>query len=257
MPYHILVVDDDSDFRDCLRDYLYDYEIKEACCGDEALDILRKPNEIDLVLLDVMMPGHRGTEILKEMKELAPGIGIVILTGYSSEQVAIESLRGHADQYVDKIKDLEKLKDIVAELLNIKESEYNSDEKGMDGRIERVKEFVNRNYHKKVGLEHAAEAVYLSPKYLSRIFREKTNLTFSRYKLTVKIKKAKELLKETEYTISQISEKLGYQNLESFIQIFKKTTGDTPARYKNKIKPKKRTSKNTFPKRKKQALKII
>ena len=52
MPYNVLIVDDDKDFRDEFRDYLENYEVIEASNGEEALELLRKPNEIDLVILE-------------------------------------------------------------------------------------------------------------------------------------------------------------------------------------------------------------
>ena len=61
----ILLVDDDSELREEIRDFLEDYGVTEVSSGDEALQILKKPNEIDLIILDVMMPGKNGLEVLK------------------------------------------------------------------------------------------------------------------------------------------------------------------------------------------------
>ena len=72
MPYNILIVDDNKDFREAVREYLYDYEVVEASTGKEALGILKKPNEIDLVLLDVMMRTQRYGSIEKD-KESGSG----------------------------------------------------------------------------------------------------------------------------------------------------------------------------------------
>ena len=208
----------------------------EASSGEEALKLLRKPNEIDLVVLDVMMPGLRGTEVLREMKKIAPDLGIIILTGYSTKEVAIEALKGHADDYIEKPLDIDKTKEIIDGILEGKETGGDIDAGGLEGKVEVVKRFVQRNYHKKVSLKDAAATVYLSPKYLSRIFKETTGGEFSDYKLRVKIEKAGELLRETGYNIDQISQRIGYENTESFTRIFKKLTGSTPTEYRKEGK---------------------
>jgi len=243
MAYNILLVDDDKEFREEFRDYLEDYQVIEARNGEEALNLLRKPNVIDLVILDVMMPGLRGTEVLKEMRKLDPDLGIIILTGYSSESVAIEALKGHADDYIQKPLDIDKAKEIIESLLEAKKEEGNIDIAGIKGKIEKVKRFVERNYHKKVCLKDAAQSVYLSPKYLSRIFRQNTGKSFSEYKLKVKIEKARELLSKTGYNVNQVAENLGYENVESFIRLFKKFVKYTPAEYRKKIRREKRKRK--------------
>ena len=236
MPYNILLVDDDREFREEFRDYLEDYQVIEACNGEEALKLLKKPNVIDLVILDVMMPGLRGTEVLKEMRKTDPHLGIIILTGYSSEDVAIEALKGRADDYIQKPVDIDKAKEIIERLLETKRGEGDIDIVDIKGKIERVKHFVERNYHKKVCLKDAAQAVYLSPKYLSRIFKQSTGKSFSEYKLKIKTEKAKELLSKTGYNVNQLAEKLGYENAESFIRLFRRFAGYTPTEYRKKFK---------------------
>jgi YesN/AraC family two-component response regulator len=234
MPYHILLVDDDGDFRSEFGDYLEDYRFTEACNGKEALEILDRPHDIDLVVLDVIMPGLRGTEVLRRIKADDPDMPVVILTGYSSKDIAVEALKGDADEYIEKPVDIGKAKEIIGRLLRETRAQGDLERDGMDGKIERVKHFLEVNYHKRVKLEDAARMVYLSSKYLSRVFKERTGMGFSEYKLRVKIGHARKLLDETGSNIDQISYELGYQNPESFIRMFKKMTGLTPTGYRNR-----------------------
>ena len=122
MPNKILLVDDEADFREEFKDYFRSYDIVEAGTGEAAIAILKRPNEIDLVVLDVRMPGIQGTEALVEMKKMTPGLPIIILTGNSSEDVAIEAIKGHADDYLQKPVDLPTIKESIERLLEAKAS---------------------------------------------------------------------------------------------------------------------------------------
>lgn len=238
MPDKILIVDDDADLRSELRDFLEDYEVIEASDGREALKLLSRANEIGLVILDVNMPGLSGTDVLREIKKIEPSLAIIILTGYGSKDVAIEALRGHADDYIEKPLDIDKTKEIIERALETRRGEADIAATDVKGKIERVKHFVQRNCFKKVTLNDAAEAVCLSPKYLSRIFKQYTGTGFSDYRLRLKLNQAKALLKETGYNINQIADKMGYQNTESFIRCFKKITKSTPTEFRRKTKRK-------------------
>jgi YesN/AraC family two-component response regulator len=234
MPYSILLVDDDPDFRAEFRDLLEEYDVLEASHGQAALELLTRPNEIALVILDVKMPGLPGTEVLRRSKEIAPSLPVIILTGYSSKDVAIEALKGRADDYIEKPIDPEKARTIVRKLLEVQRGGDNLDAAGPKATVERVKQFAERNYDKRVTLRDAAELVCLSPKYLSRIFKEITGKTFTQYRKETKTEKAKELLSQTGHAVSQIAEKLGYHNTESFIRLFRDTAGLTPTEYRKK-----------------------
>ncbi len=236
----ILIVDDDEaykkEFIECFQD---EYRIIRASSGEEALKIIKKPNDIDLVLLDIKMPGLSGIEVLIKIKTVSPDINVIILTGYSSKDTAIDALRGHADNFIDKSSKVDEIRNIIEKVLETKKGIDDPNALDIEGKINKVKRFIERNALKKVSLEDAAKSVYLSPKYLSRIFKQTTRMTFNKYRLKIKTKKAKELLKKTGYNIDQISEKMGYMNTESFIRIFKKITKCTPTEYRNKKKKKK------------------
>lgn len=236
MTNRILLVDDDPIFRSEFVECFQEYGIAEASSGDEALAILKKPNELDIVILDVRMSGMNGIEALAKIRKLAPKIRIVILTGYGSKDVAVEALRGQADDYIEKPMDIEATRQVIENFLGTKRNEDGLDAEDIEGKVERVKDFIRRNVYKKVTLEDAAQAVCLSSKYLSRVFKEHAGEGFNEYKLSLKIEEAKNFLAKTGYTVEQISDKLGYLNPESFIRQFKKITKKTPSEFRTKCK---------------------
>ncbi len=236
----ILIVDDDVEFRQEFRESLEGYEVKEASSGQEAIGILKRANQIGVVILDVMMPGLSGTDVLREIKKTDPDLGIVILTGHSSKDIAIEALKGHADDYLEKPVDIERVKEVIEKFLDSKRSRNQMPDAGdIEDKIAKIKTFAERNCYKKISLKDAASAVCLSPKYLSRMFKQNTGSSFSDYRLKIKIEKAKELLLKTGYNVNQISDKLGYENTESFIRQFKKIARHTPTEYRMKLKKRK------------------
>jgi YesN/AraC family two-component response regulator len=234
MPDKILIVDDDDAFRSEFKELFDDYDVVEAPDGKSALQLLKSANDIGLILLDVNMPGISGIDVLKEIKKTDPDVGIIILTGYSSKDVAIKALKGHADDYIEKPIDFNKTKEIIERALESKRGEKAINTGDIPGKIEKVKSFIERNCYKKTSLTDVSKAVCLSPKYLSRIFKKSTGVNFIDYKLKIKMEKAKELLAKTGYNINQIADKLGYENAESFIRQFNKLASLTPTEYRRK-----------------------
>jgi len=240
----ILVVDDEKIIRDIFTSAFDEYRVITAVDGKQALDILRRPNDIDLIVLDVMMPGLRGTDLLREIKKMNSKHTVIILTGHSSKEVAIEALRSHADEYIEKPFDIEKTKQVFERLLSKRrklDGEYISDAKG---RIKQAQRFIKRNFNKSLSLKDVSSELFSSPKYFSRIFKEKTGKGFNEYRLSLRIEEAKRLLKKSSYTITQIAYKVGYQNPASFMEMFKKFSRLTPSQYRSRLKAKKhKTSK--------------
>ena len=234
MAYQILVVDDDADFREELRDCLDGYKVIEAAHGAEALAILKKPNAIDLVILDAVMPLMSGTEVLREIKKIKPNLAIIMLTGQSSKDIAIDALKGRADDYIEKPINVGRFLETVRSTLAAKAVKGFVSTHGIHAKIEQAKQFIERNFDKKITLEDVAGQLCLSPKYFSRIFKEITGEGFNDYRLSIKIAQSCELLKGSDYTVTEIASRLGYQNLESFIRMFEKIMKVSPMQYRNK-----------------------
>ncbi|MDD5043964.1 MAG: response regulator [Candidatus Omnitrophica bacterium] len=236
MAEKILLVDDDSDFREELREALKDYDILEAGNGKQALNILARANEVAVVILDMFMSGLSGIDVLKWIKKNDQGMGVIMLTGYSSKDSVIDALRGHADDYIEKPPDIKKIKDSIENLLEKKRHEVDVEACDINGKIEKIKRFTMRNCFKKISLSDAAGVVCLSPKYLSRSFKNVAGVSFSQFKIKIKIDAAKKLLRNTGYNINQISDKLGYGNAETFTRQFKKLTRYSPTEFRKKVK---------------------
>ena len=166
------MVDDDADFREELRDCLDGYTVIEAANGAEALAILKKPNAIDLVILDAVMPQVSGTEVLREIKKIKPALAIIMLTGQSSKDIAIDALKGRADDYIEKPVNVGKFLETIQSTLAAKARRVSRHTHGIHAKIEQAKQFIERNFDKKITLEDVAGQVCLSPKYFSRIFKE-------------------------------------------------------------------------------------
>ncbi|MGA1796539.1 MAG: helix-turn-helix domain-containing protein [bacterium] len=230
----ILLVDDDRRFREELSEYLEEYRILQASSGEEALRLLQEPHEIELVMLDVKLPGLNGIEVLKRMKMMVPDLKIIILTGYSTKDIAIGALKGHADDYIEKPLQIRNTKRIIARILESRWGQQEGDSEDIKGKVERIKRFLEKNYDKKVDLRMASDRVFLSQKYLSRVFKQHTGIGFNEYRLKVKMDAAKGFLLEGGYNINQLAFKLGYENTESFIRSFKKFTGCTPSTYRKR-----------------------
>jgi two-component system, OmpR family, KDP operon response regulator KdpE len=100
---HVLVVDDEPSLRKVLRTSLTGsgFTIKEAGSGEEAVELLLQ-HTFDLVLLDINMPGIGGVEACREIRALAPKIGILMVTVRDGEHDMVRALEAGADDYVTK-----------------------------------------------------------------------------------------------------------------------------------------------------------
>ncbi|MGO4676856.1 response regulator [Bosea sp. 2YAB26] len=99
---HVLVVDDDPQIRLLVARFLqrHSYQVSGAADGDAMFDILKR-SEIDLVILDLMLPGRSGIELCRDIRAISP-VPIVMLTARSEESDRIQGLEVGADDYVTK-----------------------------------------------------------------------------------------------------------------------------------------------------------
>ncbi|MCC8065713.1 MAG: response regulator [Clostridiales bacterium] len=93
--------------------------------------------------------------------------------------------------------------------------------------------YVNENYRGDISLSDAAHALYLNPNYVSQLFKKEAGVTFVRYVTQKRIEEAKDLLANTEASLTDIAIAVGFHDYFYFIKTFKKITGQTPKQYRD------------------------
>ena len=107
----VMLVDDEAPFVETMAKRLKkrDLDVITAFSGQEALETLEEHQNVDVVILDVKMPGMDGIETLKKMKAAYPLIEVVMLTAHATVESAIEGMRFGAFDYLMKPCDMEQL----------------------------------------------------------------------------------------------------------------------------------------------------
>lgn len=123
------------------------------------------------------------------------------------------------DDICDTLSDI--LKSFAAETFHAAEGKH-------PAVMARAVSFIRNNYMHKITLDDVARRVYLSPSYLSKIFREEMQTSFNAYLSDVRVEKSKILLLSGSLSIAEISELVGFVDQSYFNKVFKKNTGVTP-----------------------------
>jgi AraC-like DNA-binding protein len=102
-------------------------------------------------------------------------------------------------------------------------------------RLNKVYEYVLKNFRRKVSLEEIAELLHMTPTSFSRYFTMKNNKPFSRFVAEIRIKHACEMLTETDASIAEICYECGFNTLSNFNKQFKEITLKKPTEYKKQF----------------------
>jgi DNA-binding NtrC family response regulator len=136
MKIRVLLVDDEKEFTDVLAERLEtrDFEVTKGFSGDEALGLL-KDKHIDVVVLDVLMPGKDGIATLREMKQMKPIVEIIMLTGHSTVETAVEGMKLGAFDYLMKPAET---KDLIEKIVKAYKRKSEQEERIRNAEIERI-----------------------------------------------------------------------------------------------------------------------
>lgn len=98
--------------------------------------------------------------------------------------------------------------------------------------IEVALQYIKTYYNSDLSLEKVASIVYLNPVYFSQLFKQKTGTGFKEYVIHLRMEQAKQLLLHPQLKLADISERVGYQDVKHFTQLFRKRFNVTPTEYR-------------------------
>lgn len=224
--------------------------IVSAGDGIEALEKLEAFRP-DLLITDIQMPEMNGLELIREARRRGLCGRFVILTGYDDTAYLRQAIRSKVIDYLLKPIDKTELYDVLANLsVELLRGEERREEAGrapeeaepfdrnaVSKSVKRIIRFVEEHYAGDLSLDQVADHISLHPNYISSLFRKETGLTFVQYLHLYRIRKAKDvMLRQTDLSFHEISERVGYENVRHFFSVFKKYAGVTPGEYRELYK---------------------
>jgi len=136
MKIDVLLGDDEREFVDVLAERLEtrDFVVQKAFSGDEALQLMSE-KAVDVVVLDVLMPGKDGVETLHELKKLKPIVEVIMLTGHGSVETAVEGMKRGAFDYLIKPTET---RDLVEKIVRAYKRKVEQEERIRQAEIDRI-----------------------------------------------------------------------------------------------------------------------
>lgn len=169
------------------------------------------------------------------------GVILAIGSRFSQDESEFSQVFGHRYDYFDKVNRIEEIRSMKLWLTNyfawiLDYSATKLQVAETDVTIKAKRYMVDNYEDADLSLIQVAEHVGLNEKYFTNRFTKETGETFSSYLTSLRIQKAKELLKTTNFKIYEIAEMVGYYNVEHFNRMFKKLNDITPNQYRKSDK---------------------
>ena len=245
----LLIVDDNADMRAYIKSELIgEYQIIEAVNGAEGFEKALEHNP-ELIISDVMMPVTDGIEFCNNIKtnELTSHLPVILLTARNTEKSAIEGFAIGADDYITKpfsaavlksrIKNILQtramLRQIYSREIKIEPKAITlnpTDEKFMAKALAIVEKNIDNPEFSVVQL---ADEMIMSRTNLLRKIKVITGDHVSDFINSMRMKKAAQLLLETDLSVSEIANMVGFNYANYFGKCFQKTFGKTPSQYRS------------------------
>lgn len=243
----ILVADDEYNARMgvsfTLRQWGDGCEVNVAENGLQALQYLRE-RRYDLLITDIRMPLMNGIELLEALRKENIGVPTILLTGFAEFEYAQQGIRlGAVDYLLKPIQQEPLIQAVERALMPAKGNSTPEDSgeaqhltKSNNAYILAALQYIHDHIGEPLAIKEVARHVHLNPSYLSVLFKEEAGLNFIEYVTRFRVKKAKELLLESDLGLDIISERIGLQTTSYFIRIFKKYEEVTPKQYREQNK---------------------
>jgi len=213
----------------------------KAQTGTQALELINTCNPY-LLVTDIRMPMMDGLTLIEEARENHPELDVIIVSGYSDFSYAKQAIHLQVREYLLKPVDTEQLHLALSSLANKYRLEQQNLEKNFSGACtchsareiaELLRDYINKEYCHDINMNLIAENLNYSPSYLSKIFLQAYHMPPTKYLISLRMRKAKELMdRNPGYSIHMIGEAVGYEDPGYFSRIFKKYEGVSPQKYR-------------------------
>ncbi|MEH2935340.1 helix-turn-helix domain-containing protein [Acutalibacter sp. JLR.KK004] len=185
------------------------------------------------------LPGKVSEDPVRNYKYLT--VASATLTSRAAMEVGLEAERAYniSDLYIqkmDRLQTIDELKKLNEDMFNfyVKEVAALDKRKAYSKPVALCLDFIYNNLYRQISVEELAEEAGLSPSYLSTLFKKEMGISITAYIMEKKMEAARNMLKYSDYSYSEISSILAFSSQSHFTRAFKKHNGDTPKAYREK-----------------------
>lgn len=245
----ILLVDDNDDFRYFMKDTLKkEFSLLEASNGKEAWEKILESSP-DIIISDVMMPEMDGYELCEKVKNdvRTSHIPLILLTAHTAQEQELRGLETGADDYITKPFNFDILLLRINKILELRSYRQNRfknqieiepaeititplDEKLIKNAIKLVEDNIDDS---EFSVERLSKDLGISRVHLYKKMMSVTGKSPIEFIRIIRLKRAAQLLRESQLNISEIAYQVGFNNPKSFSKYFKEEFDVLPSQYQN------------------------
>lgn len=257
----IVLVEDEFYIRETLKRVI-DWKtegceiVDEAASGKQAIDKIRKQHP-DLILLDINLPDINGFEVIERLKQEGEKSKIIIITGYDTFEFAKKAISYGVTDYIlkpvmaaelinvirrvsartrEEKKEkmaFQQLTDDICRLIPLVDAktlknnqQLAPEQESKHGLIRKIKQFVEENIgNEELNVDYVSKKLFLNTSYLSHVFKKETEQGLREYIYALRMNHAYDIAVNSEKSLEEIAEEVGYKDAAYFGKCFKKYYG--------------------------------
>ncbi len=257
----IVLVEDEFYIRETLKRVI-DWKtegceiVDEAASGKQAIDKIRKQHP-DLILLDINLPDINGFEVIERLKQEGEKAKIIIITGYDTFEFAKKAISYGVTDYIlkpvmaaelinvirrvsartrEEKKEkmaFQQLTDDICRLIPLVDAktlknnqQLAPEQESKHGLIRKIKQFVEENIgNEELNVDYVSKKLFLNTSYLSHVFKKETEQGLREYIYALRMNHAYDIAVNSEKSLEEIAEEVGYKDAAYFGKCFKKYYG--------------------------------
>ena len=243
----ILLVEDNIDVQNFLFElFMNDYTVLTASDGEKGLKMAKEKNPV-IIISDILMPNMSGTELCNHIKSdiVTSHIPVVLLSALTSQENKNTGMESGADVYIEKPFDPDYLLLQVKNLIRSREAARlsfskkvdiepsvvagsSTDESFIKKAVKAVEEQID---NPEFNVDAFVKDMALSRTLLYQKIKSLTNLSVNEFIVYIRLKRAAQLLRDTDMTVSEIAYNVGFNEPKYFSTCFKKFFKSTPSNY--------------------------
>ncbi|MCR5773489.1 MAG: response regulator [Lachnospiraceae bacterium] len=240
--FNLLLVDDEEMPRRSVKRMIDEaacgFEVvAEAKNGREAVEIIKTEN-IHAVITDIRMPEMDGLELSETIHTLFPDMPVLLLSGYAEFEYAQKAILSGVTSYLLKPIDPSELADALDTVKKQLSQRYVLPDDPTLGKrdakenVDYAVNYLNQHYNEDIDIRQLAEELGFTSAYLTKLFHKYIGDPPLKYLTNIRIQHAKDLLINSNLSICEIGNAVGYPDQFHFSKTFRKLTGESPSSYR-------------------------